>query len=314
MRAVSTMTEPPWRVFPSRSPPAANSSSWGSATSRETVFPELLATDNHLGGNYRMFAYEIAQGTLLPGWPYPLANWPKGFPAVVDVDNDGLKDAVLTTDGGELIALSGQGQLIGGYPKLMSSASISGAAAGDIDGDGYFELVAATWDGFVYAWDTPSLALPGRADWPMRGIDARNSGVFGTSPYGGGLTASGSMVSETTGGKVAFSLFAGSPCAGRNYILLGSATGTTPGVILPGGKVTLPLNWDVFTGIVIQLANTSVFNGFIGTLDGLGKAKATFDTGGPLSPGAAGITIHFAFALDRPWDFASNAVSVTFVP
>ena len=139
---------------------------------------ELLATENHLTGDYRVFAIDLATGMTLPGWPYGLTSWPKGFPAVVDVDNDAVKDVCFATSSGELFAMSGQGQLIDGYPKQMVASSISGVAVGDIDGDGLFELVAATWDGWVYAWDTPSPALPGRADWPMRGVDVRNTGVF----------------------------------------------------------------------------------------------------------------------------------------
>jgi len=140
--------------------------------------PELLATENHLTGDYRVFAIDLATGMTLPGWPYGLTSWPKGFPAVVDVDDDTVQDVCFATSSGELFAVSGQGQLIDGYPKQMVASSISGVAVGDIDGDGLFELVAATWDGWVYAWDTPSAALPGRADWPMRGVDARNTGVF----------------------------------------------------------------------------------------------------------------------------------------
>lgn len=130
-----------------------------------------------------MYAIDLASGTTLPGWPYGVTSWPKGFPAVVDVDNDTIQDICFATDSGELFAVSGQGQLIAGYPKLMASPSISGVAAGDIDGDGLFELVAATWDGLVYAWDTPSAMLPGRADWPMRAVNARNTGVFGDQPW-----------------------------------------------------------------------------------------------------------------------------------
>ena len=140
--------------------------------------PELLATENHLTGDYRVFAIDLATGMTLPGWPYGLTSWPKGFPAVVDVDDDTVQDVCFATSSGELFAVSGQGQLIDGYPKQMAASSISGVAVGDIDGDGLFELVAATWDGWVYAWDTPSAALPGRADWPMRGVDVRNTGVF----------------------------------------------------------------------------------------------------------------------------------------
>jgi hypothetical protein len=108
-----------------------------------------------------------------------VVDWPEGFPAIADVTNDGLQDVCFVTGGGELFALSGAGLVVPGYPRLMTSPSISGVAVGDIDADGLFELVAATWDGWVYAWETPGQALPERADWPLRNVDARNTGVFG---------------------------------------------------------------------------------------------------------------------------------------
>jgi hypothetical protein len=37
-------------------------------------------------------------------------------------------------------------------------------------------------------------------------------------------------------------------------------------------------------------------------------------TVGPLPPVAVGITMHFAYALNGPWDFASNPVGVEIVP
>jgi hypothetical protein len=147
--------------------------------------PELVAYDNHLGSGYRVWVLDLATGATLPGWPYALNFWPKSFPTVADVDNDGVQDICVATDGGELLALSGTGQLLPGYPHQMISPSISGVGVGDIDDDGLFELVAATWDGWVYAWDTTGEALPDRADWPLRGINARNTGIFGDN---GGTT------------------------------------------------------------------------------------------------------------------------------
>lgn len=140
--------------------------------------PELIAFDNHLGFDYRVHVLHLGSGTVLPGWPVALPNWPKGFPTVVDVNNDGTQDIALVTDGGQLIAFDGTGAVIAGYPKSMVSGSISGVAAGDIDGDGTYELVAVTWDGWAYAWKTHSLVTDTNADWPMRGIDTRNTGVF----------------------------------------------------------------------------------------------------------------------------------------
>jgi hypothetical protein len=141
--------------------------------------PELIATGKILGADYRIHAIDIATGTVLPGWPYVLPYWPEGFPTVADVDNDGYQEVCVSTDGGDVRAVSRNGQLLAGYPLTMNATSISGVAVGDIDGDGLFELVAATWNGWVYAWDTPGQALPGRADWPLRNVNARNTGVFG---------------------------------------------------------------------------------------------------------------------------------------
>ena len=139
-----------------------------------------------LGSDYRVHAVDLATGAALPGWPYALPSWPEGSPAVADVDDDCYQDVCVSTDGGEVRAISRSGQLLAGYPQLMSAPSISGVAVGDIDGDGLFELVAATWDGWVYAWDTPGKALSGRADWPLRNVNERNTGVFGD--HGAGET------------------------------------------------------------------------------------------------------------------------------
>ncbi len=141
--------------------------------------PELIVTSKILGSDYRVYAFNLATGVELPGWPYVLPYWPEGFPTVADVDDDGYQDVCISTDGGDVRAISRTGQLLAGYPLVMSAPSISGVAVGDIDGDGLYELVAATWDGWVHAWDTPGQDLFGRADWPMRNVNARNTGVFG---------------------------------------------------------------------------------------------------------------------------------------
>ncbi len=158
--------------------------------------PELVATDNHLTGDNRVFALDLATGALLPGWPVNVVGWPEGFPTVVDVDNDGYQDVCVATDAGDLRAFNRNGQLLAGYPLFMAAPSISGVAAGDIDGDGLFELVAATWNGLVYAWDTTGEALPGRADWPLRNVDARNTGVYGGSPYAAAVLAATPLLDE----------------------------------------------------------------------------------------------------------------------
>ena len=69
---------------------------------------------------------------------------------------------------------------------------------------------------------------------------------------------------------------------------------------------------DAFTQLVFVLINTPTFSNFLGTLDGAGTAGAVLNASGPLPPGLAGMLMHFAFALNLPWNLASNPVAVTF--
>jgi hypothetical protein len=114
---------------------------------------------------------------------------------------------------------------------------------------------------------------------------------------------------EGTGGQVHFTLHGGDGNGGRGYLVLGSVTGTFPGTPLPGGKATLAVNWDIFTGLVLSLLNTPIFSDFNGFLGPDGSATAAFDTLGPV-PGASGLNLSFAFALYNEWDFVSNPVNI----
>jgi hypothetical protein len=120
-------------------------------------------------------------------------------------------------------------------------------------------------------------------------------------------------ISAAAGGRINFCLEAGKVNKGRSYILLGSISGTSPGTVLPGGNVTLPLNWDIFTSLVINLLNKPIMTDFMGVLDGAGRGDAQLVTA-PLLPSAAGMMMHFAYALCSPYDFASNPVLVSIVP
>jgi hypothetical protein len=127
------------------------------------------------------------------------------------------------------------------------------------------------------------------------------------------LTVDIKQIKESTGGVANFTLDAQNTYAGRNYLLMGSVTGTVPGTPLPGGMV-LPLNWDIFTNLGISFVNTPIFDQFMGTLDASGQASAKFDTLGPI-PGTAGIKFFFAFLLAPPpgYDFVSNYVEIEVV-
>ncbi|MHC4944377.1 MAG: hypothetical protein ACYTG7_15280 [Planctomycetota bacterium] len=121
-------------------------------------------------------------------------------------------------------------------------------------------------------------------------------------------------LSEATGGTITFTLNNPSH-ADKRYLLLGGASGTSPGTLLPPypGGVYLPVNWDAVTDIILLNLNTALFSNFLGELDASGQATATLSV--PYLPNAAGVMLHFAYCQDGSyWDFASNYVAVLIEP
>ena len=130
------------------------------------------------------------------------------------------------------------------------------------------------------------------------------------------LVAAAHNLSARMGGVVNFSLCAAEHNKSRHYILLGGVSGTEPGILLPGGAATLPLNFDFFSSYVFLMMNKPPFANFASTLDtsGIGWAKMDTTILGPIPPGCVGLRLNFAYALNNPWDFASNPVGIEIVP
>ena len=95
-------------------------------------------------------------------------------------------------------------------------------------------------------------------------------------------------------------------------------TGTSPGVTLASlaGSVTIPLNPDFWTDITIGLANSAILTKTRGTLDGSGRANATFNVPRITNTSAVGVKFyHAALVYDARGNFymASNPVELTLV-
>ena len=171
--------------------------------------------------------------------------------------------------------------------------------------------------GFLNVWDTGVLGISPEGV----GVDPYNGMIFIAGGFDNMIYEVSGMIGQSldvdtntlpeAGGTANFTLNAGPANGGRNYLLFGGVTGTSPGTTLPGG-VVLPINWDVFTTLVISLANTPLFTNFMGTLDAQGKATAAFHM--PAVTGAVGAKMYFAYPLNNPWDFVSNFVTVEIVP
>jgi len=131
------------------------------------------------------------------------------------------------------------------------------------------------------------------------------------------LVAHARVITVKPGGALAFHLDAGPAHAARGYWLLGSVSGTRPGLAIPGSKAVLPLNWDPFTDVLVRLTNTSYCDRFLGALDAQGRGLAILRHRGAMPPSMAGAALDFAYVLfpgsGRGW-FVSNPLEVTVVP
>lgn len=126
----------------------------------------------------------------------------------------------------------------------------------------------------------------------------------------GTLVGDVDSVSITFGTPQELSLRAGTEWGNRPYVFLGSMTGTS-GIAL-GGGVELPLTSDAYTlwGATYGLPMV----GWVGVLDGNGKASATYRVPQGTPQVFAGTTLYHAFLAVDPATgavTASNAVGVT---
>lgn len=130
------------------------------------------------------------------------------------------------------------------------------------------------------------------------------------------LTSGPATVSLAVGGSVALALAAGGERAGHLYLVLGSFSGTSPG--LPLGVGELPLVWDAYFEATLTMANGSVFESTLGLLDEHGLAGAAVHYPPGLQPALAGLTAHHAYVTFHPATAAITLVSdpapVTFSP
>lgn len=127
------------------------------------------------------------------------------------------------------------------------------------------------------------------------------------------LSANVATLSLATAGSQVLSLDAGTGNAGRQYWMLGSVTGTSPGLpITPNAH--LPLNLDFYFNFTISNPNTVLLANSLATLNGSGKATTVFNLPTGLQPIFAGAVIHHAYLLLGPTNFASNAASLTLTP
>ncbi|MCB9891172.1 MAG: hypothetical protein H6832_11110 [Planctomycetes bacterium] len=103
-------------------------------------------------------------------------------------------------------------------------------------------------------------------------------------------------ISTANGGTQTMLLDAGSINASGFALVVGSLSGTKPGIAL--GSLTIPVNFDPYTSLLLNAPNTLV-NPSVGLLDAQGRMTSKFALP-PASPATIGMTFnHAAVILDK---------------
>jgi len=218
----------------------------------------------------------------------------RSSPTTADWNRDGKKDLIVGASAGYIYYLENIGTDIDPIFNGKKQLEVNGSPI-DVGFDSHPDVV----------------------DWNNDGVIDIITGEF----YGnllhylaiGPLSLSSNVISAKAGKKIQFNLDSGKANSSRKYILLGSTSGSEPGIPLPGGQAVLPVNWDAFTSIMASMLNTTVFNDFLGTLDANGEASSVMAMG-PLPHLVIGQHFNFAYVLNNPWDYASNSASIEIVP
>jgi hypothetical protein len=157
------------------------------------------------------------------------------------------------------------------------------------------------------------IAASERMVYPMW-VDGRNgdNDVF-ISPVNLDFRTDIEQISAATGATPNFTLDAGSSLSFSDYRILGSVTGTNPGIKLNG--VPIPVNYDQFTLLTILYANTASFPGFFGVTASGGLASASMVVP-PVGPSLIGLQFDFAafVKVSGKVKWASSATHLEIVP
>ncbi len=126
------------------------------------------------------------------------------------------------------------------------------------------------------------------------------------------LKASATSISAAAGGTIDFDLVGPDRNPPDDYLLLCSASGTSPGMVV--GPLVLPLNWDDVVFYSWLWANSTTFITNDGVLDGAGLAAAGFHAEPDELTPLIGFDLAFAYLTNGPVSFASNFKLVTIDP
>ena len=171
----------------------------------------------------------------------------------------------------------------------------------------------------ISTWDLPSDKQEGLA---LRGCQlfvAQDSGEvlryesFPTSAACATANTSVTAISVSAGGSQPIHFNFGPSQANKTYIMLGTLSGTLPGVDF--GSIHVPLQPDGYLNFTLTHTNTPLLASSLGTLGQNGEGTATINLPPGLGPSFVGLKFYHAIiALTATVQAASNPIPLTLVP
>jgi hypothetical protein len=216
------------------------------------------------------------------------------FGASVAISSDESTVAVGAPDDLDLGVATGAAYLFprvagafGASSKLVAQSGAAGLEFGHrvaIELDDVIVGAPETWGGTAYAYSAGGLTCPA-------------------------LDASPTSLSVISGGTQKLDLQPGPGWEDHWYWVVGSASGTTPGVSIGGQN--LPLNLDPYLLYTALQPNQGPLVNTLGTLDSLGRASAQITLPAGSDPVLSGLHLDHAYVLWDPWTGGIDMISET---
>jgi hypothetical protein len=289
---------------------------------------DRIERDDHVGFGGFGSSIEIVGDRIFVSAPSSQFTAPNGYGSVHVYDrgpgNDWSESAVLlppnpagptsfgqriAVDGGSLYAYWGNGAL-----EFIETSPGSWTAVS--------QVVAST--GAPGAISSNVLRIVGgRAFFISNAVPNGQGGVGASIPGAvvihdfAPLSTPISSVSAAVGGSQPLTLRMGNLWSGTPYFMLGSLSGTAPGMLVDLGfaSATLPLNFDAYT--MLCLDGQAPIGGQLGLLNQFGAADAVLEIPANLDPAFVGITVSHAAVVANwftPRLAVTNAIGATIAP